>query len=112
MTIERPEVRSDLDVRRDEMRQWEEKRALGRRGFMIRYGLVGWGIPAALLTIAYAVFAEQGLAMDHETFSTKLRIGIAAALVIFPTLGHYFGGRLWTAGEDRYEENRRRTERR
>lgn len=109
MSAARTGHRSEDELRRDEMRRWEEKRALGRRGFTVRYGIVGWGVPAALLTIAYAVFAEQGTAVDAEAFSTRLRLGIAAALVVFPTLGHHFGGRLWTAGEDRYEANRRAT---
>ena len=90
------------DARQDAMQRWEERRAGGRASFIWRYGVLGWGLPAALLTIAYAVIQEHGI-MWSVPFSTRLRIAIAVAVVFFPTLGHLFGRRLWESGEERYQ---------
>jgi hypothetical protein len=90
------------DPQQDAMQRWEQRRAGGRASFIWRYGVLGWGLPAALLTIAYAVIQEQGMRISGP-FSTRLRVAIAVAAVFFPTLGHLFGRRLWTSGEERYE---------
>jgi len=79
--------------------RWERRRAGGRRAFIWRYGVVGWGLPAALLTIAYVFIREQGFSWSAGAASPKLRAGIVITLVLFPVLGHVFGGRLWDARE-------------
>lgn len=85
-------------------KRWERRRTMGRRAFVWRYGVLGWGLPAALLTIAYAFIREQGFAWSADTASAKLRVGIVITLVLFPVLGHLFGGRLWDTRERRREE--------
>lgn len=87
--------------------RWERQRAMGRRAFVWRYGVLGWGLPAALLTIAYAFIKEQGFSWSAGAASSRLRVGIVITLVLFPVLGHLFGGRLWDARE-REREGRRR----
>jgi hypothetical protein len=86
-------------------RRWTARSAHGRASFIWRYGVLGWGLPAALLTIAYGVIQEHGLgwrAAMHEPYSFKLRAGIAVAVVLFPAVGHLLGRRLWDAGERRF----------
>jgi len=87
--------------------RWERQRAMGRRAFVWRYGVLGWGLPAALLTIAYAFIREQGFTWSAGAASSRLRVGIVITLVLFPVLGHLFGGRLWDAREREREERRR-----
>ena len=72
--------------------------------------MLGWGLPAALLTIAYGVIKEHGLAWRavEAPFSFRLRVGIAVAVVLFPAVGHLLGRRLWDAGEARYRTMRGR----
>ena len=79
--------------------RWEKQRARGRRAFVWRYGVLGWGLPAALLTIAYAFIKEQGFRWSPDAASSKLRLGIAITVVLFPALGHAVGSRLWDARE-------------
>lgn len=86
--------------------RWEEQRTMGRRGFVWRYGVLGWGLPAALLTIAYAFIKEQGFSWSAATVSSKLRLGIVITLVLFAVLGHLFGSRLWDARERERERRR------
>ena len=87
--------------------RWERQRAMGRRAFLWRYGVLGWGLPAALLTIAYAFIKEQGLRWSPDAASSKLRLGIALTLVLFPALGHAFGARLWEARERERRDKQR-----
>jgi hypothetical protein len=88
--------------------RWERQRAMGRRAFVWRYGVLGWGLPAALLTIAYAFIKEQGFSWSAASASPKLRAGVVITLVIFPALGHMFGGRLWDARERERDERGQR----
>lgn len=66
--------------------------------------MLGWGLPAALLTIAYGVIKEHGLEWRAvgQPFSFRLRVGIVVAVVLFPAIGHLLGRWLWAAGEARY----------
>ena len=89
------------NARRESMQVWEQRRAGGRVSFIWRYGVLGWGLPAALITVAYAVVQEHGLAWQGP-FTSKLRVGIAMAVIVFPALGHLLGRRMWKSGEDRY----------
>ena len=90
-------VARDPDGRPDA--RWARQREIGRRAFVWRYGVLGWGLPAALLTIAYAFIKEQGFSWSAGTTSARLRAGIVITLVLFPVLGHLFGARLWNARE-------------
>jgi hypothetical protein len=81
--------------------RWEKNRAMGRRDFVFRRGVLGWGVPAALITIVYKVVQEQGFVTAPQ-LTAALRTAIIVALVVFPLCGWIFGRWLWTAGEARY----------
>lgn len=82
--------------------RWERNRARGRRAFIWRRGVFGWGLPAAALTIVYRVFQEQGWQWSLE-MSQPLRNGIVVALLVFPLCGWLFGRWLWDVGEEQYD---------
>ena len=94
-----PDARVRVTLRPRADPRWERQRAMGRRAFVWRYGVLGWGLPAALLTIAYAFIKEQGFTWSADAASAKLRAGMVITLVLFSVLGHVFGGRLWDARE-------------
>jgi hypothetical protein len=75
---------------------------------VIRRGVLGYGVPAALLAVAYRVVQEQGFVLPHLTDS--LRLAIAIALVVFPLCGGLFGQWLWNTGEARYNSLLRDTD--
>ncbi len=106
MTGQHPDTRdAAATAEADARRRWAAQSAHGRSAFIWRYGVLGWGLPAALLTIAYAVIQEHGLgwrAAMQEPYSAKLRAGIAVAVVLFPAVGHLLGRRLWDAGTRRF----------
>ena len=84
--------------------QWERNRAMGRSTFIWRRGVFGWGIPVALVTIAYQVVQEQGFVW-RLVMTQHLKTGIGIAMLVFPLCGYLFGRYLWTAGEENYERH-------
>lgn len=60
--------------------------ARGKRAFVIRYGVIGWGIPTALLWTLF-------MAWWNDDASPWLLLGIA--LVLFPLGGIWFGRWMW-----------------
>jgi len=82
--------------------RWERTRAMGRSTFIWRRGVFGWGIPVALVTIAYQVVQEQGFVW-RLVMTQHLKTGIGVAMLVFPLCGYLFGRYLWTTGEENYE---------
>lgn len=89
------------DALPDAIARWERNRAMGRSSFIWRRGVFGWGIPIALITIAYQVVQEQGFVW-RLVMTQHLKTGIGVAMVIFPLCGYLFGRWLWTTGEENY----------
>ena len=89
------------DPRPGAMARWERNRAMGRTTFIWRRGVFGWGIPVALLTIAYQVVQEQGFVW-RLVMTQHLKTGIAIAMLVFPLCGYLFARYLWTVGEENY----------
>lgn len=84
-----------------EIARWEKHRARGRTDFIVRRGVIGWGLPAALLTVLYKVVQEQGFVLSPQ-LTDNVRLAIVIAVVAFPICGWLFGGWLWRTGEHRY----------
>jgi len=95
-------VPAGRDGRPDAIARWERTRAMGRSTFIWRRGVFGWGIPVALLTIAYQVVQEQGFVW-RLVMTQHLKVGIGVAMLVFPLCGYLFGRYLWTTGEENYE---------
>src|SRR5688572_22625109 len=93
---------SPAESRPEAIARWERNRAMGRSTFIWRRGVFGWGIPVALLTIAYQVVQEQGFVW-RLVMTQHLKTGIAIAMLVFPLCGYLFGRYLWTTGEENYE---------
>ena len=90
------------DGRPEDIARWERNRAMGRSTFIWRRGVFGWGIPVALVTIAYQVVQEQGFVW-RLVMTQHLKTGIGVAMLVFPLCGYLFGRSLWTTGEENYE---------
>ena len=86
--------------------RWARERAGGRRQFIWRRGVLGWGLPAAFLTVFYKVVQEQGLVWSPR-MTESLRTAIVVAVIIFPLCGWLFGRWLWDTGETRYQARMR-----
>ena len=97
-----PSTSSASGERDDAIGRWERNRAMGRSTFIWRRGVFGWGVPVALLTIAYQVVQEQGFVW-RLVMTQHLKTCIGVALLVFPLCGYLFGLYLWTTGEENYD---------
>jgi len=86
-----------------QIERWEKLRAMGRTDFILRRGVLGWGMPAAAITVLYKVVQEQGFVLSPH-LTDSLRTAIVVALLLFPAGGGLLGRWLWSAGEARYRE--------
>ena len=85
----------------EQIAHWERERAPGRTSFILRRGVLAWGVPAALLTIIYKVIQEQGFVHTPQ-LTAGVRSAIVVAIAVFPVCGWLFGRWIWDAGEARY----------
>ena len=99
---EAPGPTESTDGRPQAVARWERTRAMGRSTFIWRRGVFGWGIPVALVTIAYQVVQEQGFVW-RLVMTQHLKTGIGVAMLVFPLCGYLFGRYLWTTSEENYE---------
>lgn len=98
----RPSPAQKAAARAAQIERWEKLRAMGRTDFILRRGVVGWGIPAAVFTVLYKVIQEQGFVLSPH-LTDSLRTAIVVALLLFPAGGGLLGRWLWSTGEARYQ---------
>jgi hypothetical protein len=97
-----PAIAPVPDERTAAVERWKRTRAMGRTTFIWRRGVFGWGVPVALVTIAYQIVQEQGF-VRRLVMTQHLKVGVGIAMLVFPLCGYLFGRYLWTAGEENYE---------
>ncbi|HEX4415546.1 MAG TPA: hypothetical protein VH107_18080 [Lacipirellulaceae bacterium] len=66
--------------------KWPKLKKLGRKQFILRYGVLGWGVPVA---IGFALSTSYGQGWS------ELLITLIIALILFPLGGILFGRFLW-----------------
>jgi hypothetical protein len=79
------------------LRGWAKTRTLGQSAFILKYGILGWGVPTAILW-SVLVAADEGLA--------ALPILLLFALTLFPVGGYVFGRVLWAVLERSHTRSR------
>ncbi|MED0685576.1 hypothetical protein [Anoxybacillus ayderensis] len=84
------------------MRNWEEVRAKGKVNYIIKYGVIGWGMITGL---AVGIFTEINALFEQEysRFLTSLSISLA----VFSVFGILFGQIMWYFGEKKYNYNKK-----
>jgi hypothetical protein len=86
--------------------RWERERARGRNHFVWRRGVVGWGAPAALMTIAYKLW-QLHVAGATLALTPQVRDMLVLIVVAFPLFGYALGRWLWTREEAEYAQHLR-----
>lgn len=77
--------------------KWAATRKLGRKAFVWRYGVLGWGLSTAILFAAWTGY-QQGW--------TSFLIQLPLALVLFPLGGVLWGHCMWWFCERTHNETR------
>jgi len=79
--------------------QWQKTRKLGRRRFIIRYGVLRWGLCTALLWSTLMYFWNE-----PGQFWVTLGIGVA----LFPIGGYGWAAAMWRINERAWHKCERR----
>jgi len=85
--------------------RWARTRAAGRRAFVWRYGVAGWGLPAGALAAAYHILrvraSTPGMALSVAAVR-PLWVSIVALFVVCGMVGYLLGAWLWDYCEARF----------
>jgi hypothetical protein len=85
--------------------RWTRTRAAGRRAFVWRYGVAGWGLPAGALAAVYHILrvrtSTPGMALSVAAVR-PLWVSLAALLVVCAVVGYLLGSWLWDYCEARF----------
>jgi hypothetical protein len=85
--------------------RWTRTRAGGRRAFVWRYGVVGWGVPIGALAAAYHVLRVRALTPGMPLSVAAVRplwTSSLALLVVCGIVGYLLGAWLWDYCEARF----------
>jgi hypothetical protein len=78
------------------LRRWERVRAAGMKRFIILWGVIGVGVPSALIFFALTIWRnQQGIGMGAAT--------LVMSLVVFPAGGIFMGYIMWVMCELLYQ---------
>jgi len=85
--------------------RWTRTRAGGRRAFVWRYGVAGWGLPAGALAAVYHILrvraSTPGMALSVAAVR-PLWVSLAALIVVCAVVGYLLGSWLWDYCEARF----------
>lgn len=93
-----------LDTERDENlnftnSKWEKIRQQGKKRFVYRYGVLGWGLTTGIFfSIVFELINEGKI---HKTVSGSLAISLFS-IVLFLVGGYFWGVYMWHSMERRF----------
>ena len=76
-------------------KKWAKTREQGRTAYVLKYGVIGWGIPTAVM-FSIVLAAIQGW--------DRIWILLVVSLIFFPIGGIAFGILTWKASEAKYQK--------
>ncbi len=85
--------------------RWARTRVGGRRAFILRYGVAGWGLPAGAITTAYHILRVRASTPGMPLSVAAVRplwLSIVALFVVCGLVGYLLGAWLWDYCEARF----------
>jgi hypothetical protein len=85
--------------------RWARTRLTGRRAFVWRYGVAGWGLPAGALATAYRILRVRASTPGIPLSVAGVRplwLSIVALFVVCGLVGYLLGAWLWDYCEARF----------
>jgi hypothetical protein len=87
--------------------EWQVVRAAGKRWFLLRYGVLGRGLPLAILCAAAIQFA-LGTPPQEWLRTRDFWVRLGLALVVFSLSGSLTANATWNLYERRFGEGAKR----
>jgi hypothetical protein len=83
--------------------RWARTRGGGRTGFIWRFGVIAWGLPAGTITVCYHVIHLHARGTPWSISDIRPLWGsIAGIMVACGILGYLLGAWLWDACESHF----------
>lgn len=80
--------------------KWERTRSKGRKHFLIYNGVLGWGIPTAVIFIVLGVLLKN----DYSGLLTSSFLkSVLTSLILFTACGYFWGAWVWKSNEKNYD---------
>ncbi|MFD1772471.1 hypothetical protein [Paenibacillus rhizophilus] len=89
-------------MRASQKSKWERTRSKGKKHFLIYNGVIGWGIPTAIIFTFLTEFLENNYS---STFDTSFIMTLLKTLIIFPVCGYFWGLWVWKWTEKIYKKS-------
>jgi hypothetical protein len=90
-------------------KRWEQLRARGKRRFVVLHGVLGWGVPVAVVWSIWMQLWDNGFSLDGF-LSARFFSQMVVAFMVFPAAGILFGHWMWWFNERRYLRTQRSDE--
>ncbi|MDQ6422202.1 hypothetical protein RB620_22490 [Paenibacillus sp. LHD-117] len=88
-------------MKENQKNKWAKIRAKGKRNYIIVNGILGWGIPTAILFTLLTSYLDN----DAIIFNKELMNSLFTSLIIFSIVGIPFGFWTWNWMERIYNKN-------
>lgn len=88
-----------MEINPIQMEKWEKTRQLGKKKFIIKSGVLGWGLPFVIGWPIIMFFITSG-----ERTLFKLISLFFTALIVFPIGGYFSGLTMWNLSEKKYQK--------
>lgn len=85
------------------LKQWEGHRPRGRAAYVIRFGLLGFGLPMLVVMVGYQYYRDYGLTWPGS-WEPELIALVVFSVGIWLPVGWLFGSMMWDAMEQSYQE--------
>jgi hypothetical protein len=85
--------------------RWSRTRAAGRRAFIWRYGVAGWGLPAGAVAVVYHILRVHASTPGMSLSVAGVRplwVSICALFMVCGVVGYLLGAWLWDYCEARF----------
>jgi hypothetical protein len=86
-----------------QVNSWSRFRHLGRKRFILYFGVLGWGLSTALLTLLWSWHDKFHWSLPPRADIGSVILEVLVRLVIWPTAGYFFGASMWRGAESALE---------
>lgn len=87
-----------------ELAKWERMNSMGKRKYILKDGILYYGVPTGILWAIFYQLFEGGFSLDNFTvadFTSRLIIG----LIVFSIVGIFVSLFTWNKLEKKYRKN-------
>ena len=74
--------------------KWAKLKAMGKKKFILVYGVFGWGFLTALIFLVLGVVSKKGFRIS-DLGSLSFLKQLLVSMLVFPLIGYFWGLLIW-----------------